>query len=49
LRSFLGLAGYYRKSVQYFSIISKPLTGLLKKHSVFHWSSGQELAFQTLK
>jgi hypothetical protein len=49
LRSFLGLVDYYRKFVHHFGIISKPLTDLLKKHCVFHWSLDQGLAFQTLK
>jgi hypothetical protein len=49
LRSFLGLAGYYRKFVQHFGIICKPLTKLLKKHSLFSWTAVHEQAFQTLK
>jgi hypothetical protein len=49
LWSFLGLAGYYRRFVRHFSILSKPLTSLLKKHTLFIWTSEHELAFQTLK
>jgi hypothetical protein len=49
LRSFLGLAGYYRNFVKHFAIISKPLIELLKKNQLFVWTNDQELAFQTLK
>jgi len=49
LRSFLGLAGYYRRFVRHFGIISKPLTNLLKKNSLFIWTSDHTRAFQALK
>jgi hypothetical protein len=49
VRSFLGLAGYYRRFVRHYSIIAKPLTELLKKHGVFQWTSEQDTTFQTLK
>ena len=49
LRSFLGLAGYYRRFVRHFGIISKPLTNLLKKHALFIWTPDHDSAFQTLK
>ena len=49
LRSFLGLAGYYRRFVRHFGIISKPLTALLRKHSLFVWTQDHAVAFQTLK
>jgi hypothetical protein len=49
VRSFLVLAGYYRKYVKGFGSISKPLTNLLKKGIVFLWTSEHESSFQALK
>lgn len=49
LRSFLGLAGYYRRYVRYFAVIAKSLTCLLKKNELFVWTSAHEDSFQALK
>jgi hypothetical protein len=49
LRGFLGLAGYYRKFIKHFAILSKPLLDLLRKDVVFIWSSIQSEAFSILK
>ncbi|GKC99075.1 putative reverse transcriptase domain-containing protein, partial [Tanacetum coccineum] len=49
VRSFLGLAGYYRRFVENFSKIAKSLTILTQKSKSFDWDEEQELAFQTLK
>jgi hypothetical protein len=49
LRSFLGLAGYYRKFVQHYAILARPLTDLLKKGSLFIWIVNHTAAFQALK
>lgn len=45
LRSFLGLAGYYRHFVKNFGIISRPLTELLCKGAIYVWTDVQEQAF----
>jgi hypothetical protein len=38
IRSFLGLAGYYRRFIEGFSKIAKPMTSLLEKGKEFKWS-----------
>ena len=49
IRSFLGLAGYYRRFVQDFSIIASPLTKLLRKDIKFKWSEECQESFEKLK
>lgn len=49
LRSFLGLAGYYRKFVEGFSRIAAPLTELTKDQRRWQWGEEQRSAFNTLK
>ena len=49
IRSFLGLAGYYRRFVKDFSKIARPMTNLMKKDKRFEWTEECEGAFQTLK
>ena len=49
MRSFLGLAGYYRIFVRGFSIIASPLTKLLKKGIKFEWTEKCQNSFELLK
>jgi hypothetical protein len=49
VRSFLGLAGFYRRFVKDFSTIAVPLTVLTKKGVPFSWGTTQENAFTMLK
>ncbi|XP_063942643.1 uncharacterized protein LOC135150309 [Daucus carota subsp. sativus] len=49
IRSFLGLAGYYRRFVQDFSRIATPLTKLTRKNEKFIWNEKCEESFQELK
>ncbi|OMO65975.1 reverse transcriptase [Corchorus capsularis] len=49
IRSFLGLAGYYRRFVEGFSLIAAPLTRLTRKGVPFEWDDKCEKSFQELK
>jgi hypothetical protein len=49
VRSFLGLAGYYRRLIPNFSKIAKPITELLKKRNEYLWSETCDEAFKHLK
>ncbi|GJW03205.1 putative reverse transcriptase domain-containing protein [Tanacetum coccineum] len=49
IRQFLGLVGYYRRFIEGFSKIAKPMTKLTQKSVKFNWGEKEETAFQTLK
>ena len=49
VRSFLGLAGYYRRYVKNFATITGPLHALTRKDAVFHWSPECHDTFDRLK
>ncbi|GKA76388.1 putative reverse transcriptase domain-containing protein [Tanacetum coccineum] len=54
VRQFLGLVGYYRRFIEGFSLISKPLIKLTRKNKKYEWGKEEEEeeeeeAFQTLK
>ena len=47
--SFLGLAGYYRRFIERFSMIASPMTRITRKEFKFEWSKEYEAHFQELK
>nr|GEW00494.1 putative reverse transcriptase domain-containing protein [Tanacetum cinerariifolium] len=47
VRQFIGLAGYYSRFIEGFSLISKPLTKLTQKNKKYEWEKKED--FQTLK
>jgi hypothetical protein len=49
IRSFLGLAGYYRRFIEGFSKIVKPFTSLLEKGKEFKWDEACQKCFKELK
>ena len=49
VRSFMGLAGYYRRFIEGFSKVAHPVTSLQKKGIKFEWTLRCEESFQQLK
>ena len=49
VRSFLGLANYYKRFIKNFSTIAKPLTALTGKGKQFHWDDSCRASFHALK
>ena len=49
IRSFLELAGYYRRFIDGFSKLAKPMTALLEKNAKFVWSEKCQANFEELK
>ena len=49
VRSFTGLANYYRRHIQGFAQVAKPLFDLMKKGVSFYWGEEQQAAFEALK
>nr|GEV99410.1 putative reverse transcriptase domain-containing protein [Tanacetum cinerariifolium] len=49
VRSFLGLAGYYRRFVEGFSLLALPLIKLMQKGEKFVWNKEREKSFEELK
>ena len=49
VRSFLGLAGYYKRFVKGFSITVAPMTRLLQKNMRFEWNEKCQSIFEKLK
>jgi hypothetical protein len=49
VQSFLGLAGYYRRFIEGFSKVAKPMTSLLEKGREFKWDSKCQDSFNQLK
>ena len=49
VRSFLGLANFYRRFIKQFSQIAAPLTDLTRHHAEFSWTAKEQQSFETLK
>jgi hypothetical protein len=49
IQSFIGLVGYYRRFIEGFSKIARPMTTLLQKDKKFEWTNACERSFCELK
>ena len=48
VQGFLGFANFYRRFIQDFSKIARPLNDLTKKNTPFEWTTERQQAFETL-
>ncbi|KAL5267283.1 hypothetical protein ACHWQZ_G004352 [Mnemiopsis leidyi] len=48
IRTFLGMAGFFRRFIKDFSLIAEPLTRLTKKNSRFQWTPVEHKAWQSI-
>ena len=49
IRMFLGFVGYYRKFIQNFSAVAKPLNELLRKNVEWKWTAEQQDSWEALR
>uniref|UniRef100_A0A1I7UDV4 RNA-directed DNA polymerase n=1 Tax=Caenorhabditis tropicalis TaxID=1561998 RepID=A0A1I7UDV4_9PELO len=49
VKSFLGMSGYFRKFIQNYAILAKPLTTLTQKDVEFKWGEKEAEAFESIK
>jgi hypothetical protein len=49
IKSFIGMAGYYRRFIEGFSKIARPMTVLIAKKVKFKWTPACKESFETLK
>ena len=49
VQKFLGLANYYHRFIQGFTLIARPLHDMVKKDRKWEWTERQEKAFKELK
>jgi len=49
VRGFVALASYYRRHIEHFAEIARPLHELIRKNVSFYWGEKQEEAFQEIK
>jgi hypothetical protein len=49
IKSFIGMAGYYRRFIEGFSKLARPMTTLLAKKVEFKWTPACQKSFKTLK
>ena len=49
VRSFLGLANFYRRFIKDYAQVARPLNDITKKDQAFEWKESQQTAFDTLK